>query len=47
MGTLVDVKWLGSMFRAAGSFLLLPRLPNSKTKGGGKTDFYCALSVHN
>lgn len=46
MGTLVDVKWLGSMFRAAGSFLLLPQLSNGRRKGG-KAEFYCALSVHN
>lgn len=39
MGTLVDVKWLGSMFRAAGSFLLLPQLPNSERKGGVMQNF--------
>jgi len=45
MGTLVDVKWLESMFRAVRSFPPLPWLSNSRRKGG-KVEYYCALSVH-
>lgn len=46
MGALVDVKWLGSVLRVAGSFPAPPRLSNS-SREGGKVEFYSALSVHN